>query len=75
MQLYHRTSKAAADAILAGGFRDQTGYYGFFDEATGDPVPLTGVWLADCALDSNEEAAGNDVLLVVELEEAALVDY
>jgi hypothetical protein len=43
---FHTTD--AADAILAGGFRDGTGNYGIVD------VTLTGVFLADSPVDVND---------------------
>lgn len=55
---FHRTP--AADAILAGGFRDATGSYLLED------MTLTGVFISDRPLDENEGAKG-DHLLVVEL--------
>ena len=57
MRLYHRTSRSAAHAIIAQGFRDAWGYY------------LTdrlwyGVWLSEVPHDT-DEGAGGDVLLTV----------
>ena len=55
MILYHRTS--AANAILAGGFRDGQGTYLTHET-------WRGVWLADRPLDANEGASGDTVLFV-----------
>ena len=56
MRLYHRTP--AGQAILAGGFRDATGSYMLVG------LELTGVWLSNVPLDSNEGAKGDDLLEV-----------
>jgi hypothetical protein len=63
MRLYHRTTRAAADAILARGFVDHEGHYGLTDDA-GQPVVLRGVWLSDVPLDANEGTRGDTLLLV-----------
>ena len=60
---YHRTTPAAAEAILATGFRDATGSYMLEDE-------LTGVFISDVPLDMNEGAkatAVNGALLAIEI--------
>jgi hypothetical protein len=49
---YHRTSRAAADEILRGGFRDSHGRY-----LTESEHP--GVWIPDVPLDENESACGD----------------
>ena len=59
MLLYHRTYNA--DAILAEGFKNGTGYY-LTDRL------LSGVWRADRRLDVNEGVKG-DVLLAAEMSE------
>lgn len=58
--LYHRTTAAAARAILTGGFRDGTGTY-----LTKNVY--SGVWLSDIPLGANE-GAGGDTLLEVALD-------
>ena len=76
MRLYQRTTRAAARAIIAYGFRNSWGYY------------LTdrlwyGVWLSDRPLASSDrplasnEDAGGDTLLAVELDvpDAELAEY
>lgn len=65
MNLYHRTF--AADAIFREGFRDGTGRYL-------TPEVWSGVWLSDIALDSNEDAGG-DTLLVIEIPEDVVAEY
>jgi len=67
MRLYHRTSRGVADAIVQGGFRDGSGYYG-------TDLLWTGVWLSDRPLDGNEGAFG-DTLLAVEMDEAAVAEF
>lgn len=69
MRLYHRTTRVAAHAILAHGFRDAWSYY------------LTdrlwyGVWLSEVPLDANHNAGG-DILLAVDLDipDAELAEY
>jgi hypothetical protein len=59
MILFHRTSKLAADGILANGFRDGEGTYLTTNA-------YRGVWLSAVPLDENEGAVG-DVLLEVDL--------
>jgi hypothetical protein len=58
MRLFHRTTEAAADAILGGGFIDRSGSYMM-------SADVSGVWLSDAPLDRNEGTKG-DALLVVE---------
>jgi hypothetical protein len=62
MLCYHRTTRAAADAILAEGFRDATGNFLTADEHT-------GVWVSDVPVGSGEGASGV-VLLAVEVDES-----
>ena len=57
--MFHRTTAAAAEAILTGGFRDGSGPYTTAER-------WSGVWLSDVPLDGNEGAKG-DVLLEVTL--------
>src|SRR5262245_48524445 len=64
MRFYHRTTRTAAAAIVAGGFVDTEGYYGLFDEVTGEPIRLCGVWVSDMPLDENEGAVGEALLRV-----------
>jgi hypothetical protein len=68
MILFHRTTKNAARAILAGGFRDEQGTYGM-------EIDLEGVFVSDRPIDCNEGAKG-DVLLSIELDqrESEIVD-
>lgn len=54
VMLYHRTSHACADSILAAGFRDGEVRYG-------TELVLRGVWVSDRPLDST---AGDTVLQV-----------
>jgi len=71
MIFFHRTTRDAADAILAGGFRDATGSYGLVGHT------LTGAWLSDIPMDQGEGAKG-EVLLEVELrglDEEALDEF
>ena len=56
---YHRTDRAAANAILRDGFRDGTGRYLTEREHT-------GVWLSDRDID-NDPGAHTAVLLAVEI--------
>jgi len=56
---YHRTNRAAADAILHDGFRDATGHYLTDHEHT-------GVWLSDRDIDQ-DPGARTAVLLAVEI--------
>lgn len=59
MRFYHRTTNAAAEAILRGGFRDGRGTY-----LTANSYE--GVWISSVPLDGNEGAHG-DVLLAVDI--------
>lgn len=69
MKLYHWTK--AADAILAEGFKDATGYYQISQ-------PFTGVWFSNRPLDA---ADGVNIdfdqykLLVIELQESAVIEW
>ncbi|MDZ4178023.1 MAG: hypothetical protein U1E29_02130 [Coriobacteriia bacterium] len=54
--LYHRTD--AGERILASGFQDGEGSYGF---AT---LRLKGVWVSDEPLTPNEGAFGEDLLII-----------
>jgi len=65
MLLYHRSSDA--DAILAEGFKNGTGF------CLTDRV-WSGVWLSDIPLDANEGAKG-DTLLSVEIPEDDVLFY
>jgi hypothetical protein len=71
VRLYHTTTTAAAAEILAGGFRDGEGTYGF-------RRLLRGVWLADSPVDGNEGAPGwpseGDPVLAVDIPEELLGD-
>ena len=58
MAFFHRTTRPAADAILAGGFRDASGDYM-------TKRRHTGVWLSDVPVDCNEGAIGDVLLLIV----------
>jgi len=60
MIFFHRTTRDAADAILAGGFRDATGSYGLVGHT------LTGAWLSDIPMDQGEGAKG-EIMLEVQL--------
>jgi hypothetical protein len=64
---YHTTD--AAEAILANGFRDATGSYGFVN------FELTGVFLADMPVDVNEGAKGEQVLRVEVPDDVDLAEY
>ncbi len=61
MQVYHRTTETAAAAILQEGFRDHTSHYGIGEL-------MTGVFVSNRPLDSNEGARG-DMLLTLDLPE------
>ena len=67
MRVYHATSADAAGAILAGGFRDATGY--FLTRQL-----HTGVWVADQPLDENEGATSEN-LLTLDVPDADLELY
>jgi hypothetical protein len=62
---YHRTAKARA--ILARGFRDGTTYIG--------GLKLTGVFLSDQPVDSNEGAKGEQLLAVALPMDVDLGDF
>ena len=69
MILYHRTTDAAAAAILRNGFRDGTGSYMTCESHT-------GVWLSDVPLDCNEGAHGDALLRVqLALDHGAIADF
>ncbi|HEU5430822.1 MAG TPA: hypothetical protein VFU81_04115 [Thermomicrobiales bacterium] len=59
IELYHRTTKAAAHRILAEGFRDGSGVHPTIG-------PWTGIWLSDRALARPASVRGR-ALLVIEL--------
>ena len=61
---YHRTTRAAADAILRHGFKDRVGYYLMTKR-------FRGVFVSDVPLDVNEGAKG-DVLLEVRVPASAV---
>jgi hypothetical protein len=67
MRFYHRTTKANAQAIIAGGFRDGEGTYM-------TDTRHRGVWLSDVPLDENE-GAGGEVVLSFEMPEELAADY
>jgi len=67
LTLYHTTN--AAEVILTSGFRNGVGSYGL---AT---LELRGVFLADCPVDCNEGAIGDQVLAVVLPDDVDLSDY
>lgn len=69
VRLYHRTTSETATVILAAGFRDSTGSYGFTS------IALTGVFVSDRPLDENEGASGDTVLALDGLDPRALVDF
>jgi len=66
--LFHRTTDESAAAILASGFRDARGRYGF-------DVELEGVWLSDRPLDCNEGTTGDVLLTVTFVCSFADLDY
>jgi hypothetical protein len=70
MRLYHSTWFEAARAILAEGFRDATGTYGF-------GLLLTGVWFSVAPFDENEGAKSSEVTLAVDfdLDEPEMAAY
>src|SRR4051812_11365936 len=59
MRFFHTTSCAAAEKILAGGFLDHSGTYGF-------GIWLSGVFVSDVPVDGNE-GAYTGALLVIDL--------
>lgn len=66
---YHRTTREAADKILADGFRDGTDHY-----LTANL--WSGVWLSNVPLDSNDGATGHVLLRVtLDLPEITLAEY
>jgi hypothetical protein len=66
MQLYYRTRRASADAIVAGGFQD--GQFGYLDPETQAFVVRCGVCLSEMPLD--ETAGWGETLLRVTLPDA-----
>ena len=73
MIFYHFTNREAAEAIIAEGFRDAEGFYGFARQH-----PVTGVWVSDRPLGPNETGKIYDeedeawVQLTVELPQAVI---
>ena len=69
MRLYHRTSRSAARAILAQGFRNAWGYY------------LTdrlwyGVWLSESPTGADQGPSGETLLVVdLDLPDSELAEY
>ena len=61
MKLYHVTTRRAAKSILSHGFRDGSGSYML------ESFTLTGVFVSEQPLDSNEGAHG-DTVLEIELD-------
>jgi hypothetical protein len=57
MIFFHRTTPEAAYSILGGGFVDQAGDYGW-------GISVTGVWLSDVPVGSQEGASEGALLLV-----------
>jgi hypothetical protein len=69
LTLYHRTIRAAAEAICRDGFRDATGTYLTASE-------YTGVWVSDRALDANEGVDGDYLLrITLDAEEADVAEF
>ena len=64
MVLYHRTSIGEARAIMTNGFTDVDWDFGLRDARTGEDTVVTGVWLADRPLGSEEGIEGDAVLEV-----------
>src|SRR4051812_17399614 len=67
MLVYHRTTAAAAEAIMQDGFRDSTGRFMTSSEHT-------GVWVSNVPLDENEGAHG-DTVLEVSVDESHIAEY
>jgi hypothetical protein len=67
VRLFHSTTREAADAILAAGFRDAVGTFMTTHE-------YRGVWLADQPLDENE-GASSEALLAVDIDEALVAPF
>ena len=61
MRLYHRTTREAAEGILANGFRHSSGFYGLRRETS-------GVFLSDEPLGANDGVPEGGSLLIVELD-------
>ncbi len=68
MRLFHRTTREAAAAIAAEGFRDATGSYGTANE-------YSGVWVSSEPLDANEGAFGDVLLSIDGLSEAEIKPF
>jgi hypothetical protein len=68
MKLFHSTSAAAAEAILANGFKDDVGNYLTLREWK------EGVWLSDRQRDANEGAIA-EALLIVEIDGRLIRSY
>ena len=67
--LYHRTDRAAAEAIPWEGFRDNSDFYM-------TRQLQTGVWLSNVPLDENEGAHGDFLLRVsLDIGESELAKY
>ena len=60
--LYHRTSIAEARTIMKEGFVDVDWDFGLRDARTGEDAVVTGVWLADRPLGTEEGIEGDAVL-------------
>jgi len=56
--LYHLTNAERVEAILREGFKDQPGNHGTDDE-------LSGVWLSNRPLDSNEVGGPDENLIIL----------
>src|SRR5690348_7203334 len=67
MLLYHRTTEAAAQSILRGGFRDGVEYYMTTRE-------WSGVWLSNMPLDCNRGPKATSCCSL-ELPEQLIADY
>jgi hypothetical protein len=67
MRAFHRTTLAAARAIVAGGFVDGTDRYGTNQE-------FSGVWLSSHPIDANEGARG-DALLSIEIPDELFQEF
>ena len=74
--LYHRTSIAEARTIMKEGFVDVDWDFGLRDAQTGDEAVVTGVWLADRPLGTEEGIEGDAVLEVtVDLTQEELAPF
>ena len=61
MKLFHSTTAATAQAILASGFKDGTDNYLTMQLHS-------GVWVSDRPLDENEGASSSEALLMIEID-------